>query len=239
MSRSRSPNRDKAYEIYKKNNGQITSKKIAGILNEKISNINLWRAKDKWKLKLNKVGAPFGNKNAIGNKGGGALKENQHAFKYGLYSKYYPVKVINLVKEVQESGGTPLEILWAEIVTLQVNIIRAQKIMHVKNNRDHTKEIKKISGNSIEWEIQFAWDKYAKFLDCQSRAMTRLSSMLKQYDEMVHTDWDILTEEQKLKVELLKAQVELLKAQIDRENKSEGTGSGVNVIFVRGKKKEV
>jgi len=234
LARNRSPNRDKAFEIYKENKGKISSQEIAKILDEKINNINTWRVKDKWSKRI-KVGAPYGNKNAVGNKGG-AKEGNQNARTNGWYSKYHPIKVINIIKEIQESGGTPLEILWAEIVTLEVNIIRAQKIMHVKNNIDHTRELKKVSvnkfGESKEWEIQFAWDKYAKFLDTQSRAMARLSSMLKQYDEMVHTNWDILTEEQKLKVELLKA-------QIDKEKKSEGTGSRVNVIFVRGKKEEV
>jgi hypothetical protein len=32
--------------------------------------------------------------------------------------------------------------------------------------------------------------------------------MLKRYDEMVHTNWDIATEEQKLRVDRLKAQLD-------------------------------
>lgn len=223
MARTKSPNREKAFEIYREHEGNISSKEIADLLAEKINNINSWRIKDNWK-NYKKGGAPKGNKNAIGNKGG-APKGNQHAYKYGWYSKYYPVKVRNLIKETIESGATPLEILWAEIITLEVNIIRAQKIMHVKNNRDHTKVLKKRSisrsGESKEWIIQFAWDKYAKFLNCQSIAMARLSSMLKQYDEMVHAEWDLLTTEQKLKVDLLKA-------KIDKEKKSEGIGSNIS-----------
>lgn len=35
-----------------------------------------------------KRGAPFGNKNAIGNKGGGAPLGNENAVKHGLYINY-------------------------------------------------------------------------------------------------------------------------------------------------------
>jgi len=232
VARAKSPNREKAFEIYREHDGNISSKEIAELLGEKINNINSWRIKDNWK-NYKKGGAPKGNKNAIGNKGG-APKGNQHAYKYGWYSKYYPVKVRSLVKETIESGATPLEILWAEIVTLEVNIIRAQKIMHVKNNRDHTRVLKKHSisrsGESKEWVIQFAWDKYAKFLDSQSRAMARLSSMLKQYDEMLNANWDLLTQEQKLRVELLKA-------KIDKENNNKN-GFNTNVIFIKRSEKK-
>lgn len=224
MGRERSPNRKLAYELYKERNGQISSKEIAKILDEKISNINTWRVRDKWKRSLNKVGAPYNNQNALDNKGGhGAPMENQNARKDGWYSKYYPVEARNLIKEAEEAGGSPLEILWAQIMTQWVAIIRAQKIMFVKDKNDKTKELKKlkserklISKNSKdtvetyreeEYEIQQAWDKYATFLNAQSTAMARLTSMLKRYDEMLHNNWDTVTEEQKLRVEKLKAQI--------------------------------
>ena len=48
MPRGRSPNREKAYEIYKKNNGKITNKEIAMILSEKEKTISNWKCRDKW-----------------------------------------------------------------------------------------------------------------------------------------------------------------------------------------------
>lgn len=40
----------------------------------------------------------------------------------------------------------------------------------------------------IEYEFQFAWDRQASFLNAQSRAMSELRSLIKQYDEMIHKD---------------------------------------------------
>ncbi|MFC0905883.1 terminase small subunit [Clostridium sp. MT-14] len=53
MPRQRSPNRDKAFEIYKKHNGNIDLVKIAEILNLSPGTIRGWKNKDKWDSKLN------------------------------------------------------------------------------------------------------------------------------------------------------------------------------------------
>lgn len=229
MGRAKSPNRDKAFEIYKEHNGSITSQELADLLGEKINNINTWKSKDRWNDRLNKVGAPYGNKNAVGNNGGGAPKKNQNARTYGWYSKYYPTVARNLIQEAEEAGGNELEILWAMIMTKWIAIIRAQKIMHVKNQNDLTKELKRqkqIGGKNPGWEkeyeLQFAWDKQAQFLNSQSRAMTTLTNMLVKYNEMVHANWDTATEEQKLRVDRLKVQI---------ENEKKGIGSNSLVIF--------
>lgn len=236
MSRQRSPNRDKAYEIYVEHNGKISSKEIADKLNEKINNINTWRVQDRWSKRLNKVGAPYGNQNALGNKGGRAPEANQNARSYGWYSKYYPTTSRNLIKEAEEANGTPLDILWAMIITKWIAIIRSQKIMHVKDHDDLTKELKKTkvqkenTGTKAnpnfeetyreeEYELQFAWDKQATFLNAQSRAMGQLTNMLKKYDDMLHANWDVATEEQKLRVENLKIKLPELQHKKEIDNK--------------------
>lgn len=235
MARQRSPNRDRAYEIYKEHEGKISSKEIAEILNEKINNVNTWRVKDKWSKKFNKVGAPYGNQNAVGNKGGGAPEANQNARTYGWYSKYYPTSSRNLIKEAEEAGGTLLDILWAQIMTQWAAIIRAQKIMHVTNKKEMIKEVKrhkekstesstakKTSSSSeteIEWEFQFAWDRHATFLNAQSRAMAQLTNMIKKYDDMLHANWDTVTEEQKLRVEKVRTHIEEYKIKKEHTEK--------------------
>lgn len=55
MSRVRSLNRDKAYEIYKESNGTITNREISNILDISEKTISGWKAKDKWNEKLNGV----------------------------------------------------------------------------------------------------------------------------------------------------------------------------------------
>ena len=47
MARVRSPNRDKAYEIYKEHDGNITNREIASILNEDEKVIAVWKSRDK------------------------------------------------------------------------------------------------------------------------------------------------------------------------------------------------
>lgn len=223
MAKKRNLNREKAFEIYKQHYGEITIKRIAEILSEKERNIKYWKSEDKWDDNYNpKGGAPKGNQNAIGNNGG-APEENQNARTYGWYSKYYPTKSRNLIKEAEEAGGSPLEILWAQIMTQWIAIIRAQEIMFVTDKGEMIKELKKskVKNNSrsttkttsesseeeYEWEFQFAWDRQATFLNAQSRAMTTLSNLIKRYDEMLHANWEIATEEQKLRVEKLKGQL--------------------------------
>lgn len=52
MARERSPNRDKAFEIYKESNGKTLLKDIAIKLNVSDSQIRKWKNQDKWDDKL-------------------------------------------------------------------------------------------------------------------------------------------------------------------------------------------
>lgn len=94
MPRERNPNRDKAFELFKKHDGKITNRKIAELLGEKEKTISAWKSRDKWNVVLQKnecsttkendtkkrrQGAPKGNKNAKGNKGGKAPPGNKNA----------------------------------------------------------------------------------------------------------------------------------------------------------------
>lgn len=221
MGRNRSPNREKAFEIYKESRGEITSKDIADILNEKVCNINNWRIQDKWRLKLhNKIGAPYDNDNAIGNEGGGAPEKNQNHYIHGFYSKYLPQQVYDIMKDIENMN--PIDFIWQSIKMKYAAIINAQKIMFVKDHEDTTKELKKTKvqsdmvgpkGNKQltetyreeEYELQFAWDKQATFLKAQARAMGELRSLIKQYEEMLKGD--LATEEQKLRIEKLKTSI--------------------------------
>ena len=226
MAKSRSPNREKAFEIYKECHGKVTSKEIAKRLGENVKNIQYWRSVDNWKDNYKpQGGAPYGNQNALGNKGGAPPEGNQNARTYGWFSKYFPIETRNLIKEAEEANGSPLDILWAQIQTQWVAIIRAQKIMFVEDKNEMIKELKKekyevveLKGEvkqvptEIEYEFQFAWDRQATFLNAQSRAMAQLTNMIKKYDDMLHNDWDIASEEQKLRVDRLRQ-------QIDEQNK--------------------
>ncbi|MEJ4022892.1 phage terminase small subunit [Clostridioides difficile] len=165
-----------------------------------------WSSEKKKGASKNKRGAPIGNKNATGPPG------NKNAEKFGFFSKYLPEETRELIQEI--SIKDKFDILWEQITIQYAAIIRAQKIMYVKGKEEMVKELKKYesteNGEKIEYEFQFAWDRQASFLNAQSRAMSELRSLIKQYDEMIHKDWNLATEEQKNRVEKLKCEVDNL-----------------------------
>ncbi|EAA0010261.1 TPA: helix-turn-helix domain-containing protein [Clostridioides difficile] len=165
-----------------------------------------WSSEKKKGAPKNKRGAPIGNKNATGPPG------NKNAEKFGFFSKYLPKETRELIQEI--SIKDKFDILWEQITIQYAAIIRAQKIMYVKGKEEMVKELKKYesteNGEKIEYEFQFAWDRQASFLNAQSRAMSELRSLIKQYDEMIHKDWNLATEEQKTRVEKLKCEVDNL-----------------------------
>ncbi|WP_238917239.1 phage terminase small subunit [Clostridium sp. YIM B02555] len=233
MGKTRSPNRDEAFKIYKEHDGKIAPKEIAEMLGEKTVNIYSWKKNDEWDIQLNgKVGAPFGNKNAVGNKGGapkGNLNNLQHGDYYdptkhlekSFLRKYLPAATKKIIKETVEAGLNSLDILWTNIQLQFAQIIRSQKIMHVTNKNEMIKELKKSkvknkdrktdktstneSEEEIEYEFQFAWDRQATLLNSQSKAMSTLQNMISKYEELLHKNWDLASEEQKLRIEKLKA----------------------------------
>ena len=68
MARERSPNRDKAKEIYLNAKGDIKLSDIATQLNVSDSQIRKWKSTDKWDLELNGA-LPMSNSNVTNEKG--------------------------------------------------------------------------------------------------------------------------------------------------------------------------
>ncbi|HBH2630464.1 TPA: helix-turn-helix domain-containing protein, partial [Clostridioides difficile] len=189
---------DLAHEDYLKG---LKYKEIAEKHNVSLSTVKSWATRY-WKQKgcnqpkkvaTKKRGAPIGNTNATGPPG------NKNAEKFGFFSKYLPEETQDLINEIKNKDK--FDILWEQITIQYAAIIRAQKIMYVKDKEEMIKELKKHesteNGEKIEYEFQFAWDRQASFLNAQSRAMSELRSLIKQYDEMIHKDWNLATEEQK------------------------------------------
>lgn len=157
-------------------------------------------------------GAPIGNKNAVGNIGGGAPLFNKNAETHGFFSKYLPKDTLEIIEEIKEKN--PLDILLEQITIQYAAIIRAQKIMYVKDKNEMIKEIKKHKdtefGEEIEYEFQFAWDRQATFLNAQSRAMSELRSLIKQASELINNKPELATEEQKARIDNIKAKTDKL-----------------------------
>ena len=190
-----------AYEDYKSG---MKRKDIAAKYQVSINTVKSWKQRH-WNQKegappKRKKGAPLNNKNASGRTP--KKDENQNAKKHGFFSKWLPDEVNQIIGEMPED---PLDILWANIQMQMAAIIRAQNIMYVKDKDDKTKEVT-LEGEAIAYDVQQAWDKQANFMSAQSRAMKTLESMIKRYDEMLHQNWELATEEQKARINQLKAQ---------------------------------
>lgn len=257
MARQRSPDRNKAYEIFKEHNGDITNRKIAELLSTSEKTVSEktvggWKSKDGWIDKLNGVlhknerstpkkdteyskkkpgapkgnknainnrgGAKKGNKNAVGNSGGAAPLRNGNAATHGLYRKYLPQELYDLKEELEEAiNNDPLSILWESIMLQHTQIIHAQRIMFVKDNKDMTKELRKNklseSGFEEEWEIQFAWDKQASFLNAQSKALSTLSALIRDFDRLANID-----DERRAKLEFIQVQIDKIKSNTNNDD---------------------
>lgn len=221
MPRARSPKRDEAYKMWLDSDGKKKLKDIASDLEVSETQIRKWKNQDKWnsnvtnQMKGNvtkrKRGGQPGNHNATGPPG------NKHAEKFGFFSKYLPEETVSIIQEMPKD---PLDVLWDQIQIAYAAIIRAQQIMYVKDKDDKTKsKIEKKRGNvsGEKWEIQYAWDKQANFLQAQARAQKTLEGMINRYEDLLHKNWDLATEEQKARIEQMRANTERIQYGSDGE----------------------
>ena len=214
MGRARDPNRDKAFEIYSENNGNIELIEIAERLGVSAGTVRGWKSKDKWEPKIkgtfqkknterskNPRGAPKGSKNALGH---GAPKGNTNALKHGLFAKYLPQEVYEIAQELSEKQ--PIDILWENITLTYANLLHAQRILYVQDVEDTTSVlIASTAKGGASYEIHTAWDKQGKALAAMARAQSELKSMIKTYDDLTRSP--LVTEEQRLRIDNLKAQL--------------------------------
>ena len=114
MPRVRSPNRDKAFEIYKEHDGNITNREIADMLDENEKTISNWKCRDKWNVVLqinecsttNKKTLKSSNKNKkekpIAEKVKEALENADITDKQRLFCIYY-IQYFNGTKAYQKA----------------------------------------------------------------------------------------------------------------------------------------
>ncbi len=194
-------------------------KEIAEKYGVSINTVSSWKKRHKWckngapkKRTPQQNGAhkappaPKGNQYAKGNRGGHAPPGNHNAMTHGLFAKYLPAETLEIAEELTEVS--PVDILWGNICIKYAAILRAQKIMYVEDKEDFTKRLVTDGTEVTAYSFQEAWDKQASFLMAQSKAMKALTDMLKQYEELCRSE--MITEEQRLRVDKLKAEVESL-----------------------------
>lgn len=187
---------------------------IASQLNLPEGTVRRWKCTHKWDNERSdkksershrKKGGQEGNSNA---KGYGAPDQNRNAEKYGFFKKYLPDETREIFSAIEQAD--PLDLLWHQIQIAYAAIIRAQRIAYVRDRNDKTKE-KIMSGETSDmYSVQQAWDKQNEFMKAQARAQGELRSLIKQYDEMLHKDWSMASEEQRSRIAQIKAQTDKL-----------------------------
>lgn len=227
MARAPDPRIEKAKVMYLEG---VKLVEIASQLNLPEGTVRRWKCTHKWDSERSdkksersnrKKGGQPGNKNGKGGPPG-----NKKAEKHGFFSKYLPEETLSIIQEMPEN---PLDVLWDQIQIAYAAIIRAQQIMYVHDRNDvTTTKIAESEGNvcSEKWEVQQAWDKQANFLSAQARAQKTLEGMINRYEDLLHKNWDMATEEQKARVEQITAKTELLKAKAQLDDDTEVVDDG-------------
>lgn len=184
--------RNLAKKIFEEAKGKITIKEISEQINVNINTIKSWKRKDNWKSDCR--GAPIGNQNALGNKGGGAPRENINALKNGKYRKYISKTTNQVINDLKRKGATHIDILRENIYIAQGELINRISLMpDNKQTADNLREI--------------------------ANAFNKISKMVKEYDSLTGENYSLKIEEQSLKIEKLKLEINKSNKGLDNELK--------------------
>lgn len=238
MARERSPGYKKALALWFESGRTMKPAEIAAKLGISAGMVRKWKSIEKWdELPEPRPGAPKGNRNAVGNKGGpGGPVGNDKAVTHGLFRKFLPDD--EETREIYDMTAemSPLDILWEGIRIQLTNIIRSLKVQHVTGKDEMIKELKKqkfeihskgrgkdkqLTPMVIEEEhdFQFAWDRSATALKSWAAAWTSLTRTIKQYDDALRAaDPGEVREEQRARVEQIKAATAVLRAKVPDTN---------------------
>lgn len=185
--------RNLAKKIFEEEKGEITIKEISEQIDVNINTIKSWKRKDNWKSDCR--GAPIGNQNAIGNKGGGAPRENINALKNGKYRKYISKTTGQVINDLKRKGASHIDILRENIFMAQGELVNRISLM---NNNDGNL-------NNLREEIN---------------AFNKISKMVKEYDELTGENYSLKIEEKKLRIKKLKVEVNNITGEEENVNKT-------------------
>ena len=230
MPRSRSPNRDKAKELYLADKSR-SLKSIAEELGVSEGTVRGWKNKDSWdngtereklgnvpnknmeRSKPEKPNKNKGNPQPKINEKDIFQNGNQAAKTHGMFSKFLPPETLEIIEAVETSN--PADRIWSQLMIQYAAIIRAQQIMNVESADSHL-----ATGDSTA----FAHERYESLLKAQTRAMGEYRALEKQF--MVLADE---TDERRLKLESLQLDVDLKREKL-KEFRGEGDDGNQEAI---------
>lgn len=239
MPRGRSPNRYKAYEIYKQHGGKITNREIAARLDEDEKVIAVWKSRDKWNVVQQKKkkccttkarGGQPGNKNAVGH-GGTGPPGNKNAVKTGEFESLF---FDTLTPDEQELIATlprdKEELLLQEIQLMTVRERRMlQRINDLKRAAEDQDRKKAWGMTAVKWKDGFGangptdvteYEGVLGQIQSVEDALTRVQARKQKAIDSLHR---FGFDDARLEIELMKLDIATLKVDNqDQETEDDG-----------------
>lgn len=231
MARERSPERDKARQLWLDSDGQMSPKEVAEAVGVKPEQVRKWKSVDRWQAALEeqqpkrKRGGQPGNKNAAG---AGAPLGNKNAETHGAYSA---VRLCDLPDEQRQ---------YIESITLdtETNMLAELQLLIAKE-ADLQNKISAIEKGSpdalfIDRVVEIRVPKGKERLEKQQE---KLEALRREHDDLL---WEMdaesgkpLTKRQEKKLETLQREIaELQDTTADKERELEESGYNVSAQTV-------
>lgn len=224
MARQRSPKRKKALKLWIDSGRTMPLIELGERVGVSYAQIRKWKFEDKWEEEPDKRsrGGQPGNKNAVGNSGGGAPIGNKNGA--NLFRKFLPddpdyIEILDKVRDMD-----PLDMIWHGVEASFATLIRMERIMYVENKQEMIKEIKKRKSEvhengegvlesvetEIEYEFQWSWDRYMTYVKAQTATLAELRGGIKSFLSLAPEH-----DERRAKLDLMQVQAEKTKAEIE------------------------
>ncbi|AXU74643.1 TPA: terminase [Clostridioides difficile] len=216
MAKARSPNRNKAFDIFKEHNGNIANREIAEILNENEKTISNWKCRDNWNVVLQK------DKCSTTKKKKGGQKNNKNALKDGIYENIFfntlTTEEIELIKSENKDEIHRLE--------LEISLLTVREHRHMKRIKQYEEKVDKITLESIDKRtLKIEGNLLKDNEQTQTETVTRAVSIFERVQKLEAELTKIQKEKaknierlQKLKMDKEKFEIE--KSNLDKENKN-------------------
>lgn len=231
MARERSPERDKARQLWLDSDGQMSPKEVAEAVGVKPEQVRKWKSVDRWQAALEeqqpkrKRGGQPGNKNAAG---AGAPLGNKNAETHGAYSA---VRLCDLPDEQRQ---------YIESITLdtETNMLAELQLLIAKEAdlQNKISAIEKGSSDAlfIDRVVEIRVPKGKERLEKQQE---KLEALRREHDDLL---WEMdaesgkpPTKRQEKKLETLQREIaELQDTTADKERELEESGYNVSAQTV-------